>query len=335
MKIVQVVDNQPKVSHKIIVEYTKNNEESILRLIRDNEKYLKKFGSLGFTDFKSLNGGRPKKEYFLNESQATLLITFMRNNETVINFKVLLVQEFFKMRENLTKLKNLNQTRVNLKDSKVREAFYIAFDGKCYYSKESLNKSHFHIDHILPKSKGGEDILCNLVVCKPDINIKKSNSYDETFVNQHQSYVSEHIAPKIEKIINMLDSNQNLDLKYLFNAGVMGKLIELYGKESIKELYANLIPNLNYKESQNEKNLTTEYFIKNCVVSKKGKRLSASDLYETYSKFCFENQISNYNRIQFFRVFREIKNVPKMNLLRVGLFEGKRKRYFKDMEVIL
>jgi hypothetical protein len=115
----------------------------------------------------------------------------------------------------------------------------------------------------------------------------------------------------------------------------MGKLIELYGKESIKELYANLIPNLNYKESQNEKNLTTEYFIKNCVVSKKGKRLSASDLYEAYSKFCFENQISNYNRIQFFRVFREIKNVPKMNLLRVGLFKGKRKRYFKDMEVVI
>ena len=42
-----------------------------------------------------------EKTYFLNEPQATLLLTFMRNNDIVINFKVRLVQEFFKMRHQL------------------------------------------------------------------------------------------------------------------------------------------------------------------------------------------------------------------------------------------
>ena len=42
-----------------------------------------------------------EKTYFLNEPQTTLILTFMRNNEIVINFKVRLVQEFFKIRHQL------------------------------------------------------------------------------------------------------------------------------------------------------------------------------------------------------------------------------------------
>jgi hypothetical protein len=44
-------------------------------------------------------GGRPKKLYYLNEQQATLLTTFMKNSDIVREFKYKLVNEFFKMRE--------------------------------------------------------------------------------------------------------------------------------------------------------------------------------------------------------------------------------------------
>jgi len=67
-------------------------------------------------------------------------------------------------KEYIANQSNTNKVYVTLSDSKVREAFFIAFDGKCYYSKEQLTKTHFHIDHILPKSKGGEDILSNLEI---------------------------------------------------------------------------------------------------------------------------------------------------------------------------
>jgi len=37
----------------------------------------------------------------LNEHQATLLITFMRNSPKVVSFKIALVKEFFRMRDEL------------------------------------------------------------------------------------------------------------------------------------------------------------------------------------------------------------------------------------------
>ncbi len=238
-------------------------------------------------------------------------------------------------KEHIANQSNINKVYVTLSDSKVREAFFIAFDGKCYYSKEPLTKTHFHIDHILPKSKGGEDILSNLVLCKPNINQIKSDSYNENFVNHHQNIVNKNYAPKIEAILNLLEDNKILDLKYLFNAGVMNKLEDLYGRETIKELYANLIPNLNYKKSQKIETKTTEYFIKNCIISTKGSRLSTINLYENYLNFCSDNQISEYSKIRFFQLFRDLKNMPKTSNLRVGYFDGKRQRYFKNLEIVL
>ena len=338
MKIIEFIENEPRVSHTVIAENTENKAISIRKLITRFKSDFEEFGELRFeivTVKNSVGAINEKKTYYLNEQQATLLLTYLKNSETVRKFKILLVREFFKMRELLQNKKSLNQTKVNLKDSQVREAFFIAFDGKCYYSKETLTKTHFHIDHILPKSKGGEDILCNLVLCKPEVNLIKADKYEGDFVEKHQSFVNQNFAPKIESILNLIESKNQIDLKYLFNSGVMNKLIELYGKESIKELYSNLIPNLNYKKSKKEKNLTTEYFIENHVVSKRGKKLATVDLYQKYLEFCVENQISSYNKIQFFRIFREIKRVPKINLLSVSRFAGVRKRYFNNLEVIL
>ncbi len=115
----------------------------------------------------------------------------------------------------------------------------------------------------------------------------------------------------------------------------MNKLEDLYGREAIKELYANLIPNLNYKKSQKIETKTTEYFIKNHVISTKNSRLSTINLYENYLNFCEDNQISEYSKIRFFQLFRDLKNTPKNSNLRVGYFDGKRQRYFKNLEIVL
>lgn len=41
------------------------------------------------------------KEYFLNEQQATLLLTYLRNTTVVRAFKVALVKAFYKMRKGM------------------------------------------------------------------------------------------------------------------------------------------------------------------------------------------------------------------------------------------
>jgi len=142
-----------------------------------------------------------------------------------------------------------------------------------------------------------------------------------------------------ELLQNQKEKNQereNLNETYfksLVTIAMMNKLENLYGREAIKKLYSKIIPYIDYEESKIS-NPSIEYFINNCVVKRKGAKLATVDLYQRYLEFCIENQISSYNKIQFFRIFREIKQVPKINLLSVSRFAGVRKRYFNNLEVI-
>ncbi|MEI9550354.1 Rha family transcriptional regulator, partial [Enterobacter kobei] len=63
------------------------------------------------------DGGMQKQEIaLLNEQQTTLLITYMRNNEVVREFKKRLVYEFFTMRSALAKKKmDRNSARLEYK----------------------------------------------------------------------------------------------------------------------------------------------------------------------------------------------------------------------------
>ncbi len=79
---------------------SENEHRAVTQLIRNYTEDLEEFGVLTFEMSKPNElGGRPKKIYTLNEQQATLLVTFMKNSEKVRAFKVKLVNEFFKMRE--------------------------------------------------------------------------------------------------------------------------------------------------------------------------------------------------------------------------------------------
>ena len=44
-------------------------------------------------------GGRPIVTYYLNEQQATFLMTLLRNNKVVVEFKKQLVKAFFIMKQ--------------------------------------------------------------------------------------------------------------------------------------------------------------------------------------------------------------------------------------------
>ncbi|MEW8054276.1 MAG: Rha family transcriptional regulator [Candidatus Thiodiazotropha sp.] len=79
--------------------------KSVIQLIRQNVEDLRDFGEVAF-EMRSQGfrpqGGSSKVTYaLLTEPQATLLLTFMRNSPKVKYFKVLLVKEFYRMREQL------------------------------------------------------------------------------------------------------------------------------------------------------------------------------------------------------------------------------------------
>ena len=82
----------------VIAEGTDNKHESVQRRIRDYEKEISSLGKLGF-EIRPMKSGQEMKIYLLNEPQATFLITLLKNTEIVVNFKLELVKQFYKMRQ--------------------------------------------------------------------------------------------------------------------------------------------------------------------------------------------------------------------------------------------
>ena len=88
----------PVTSSKTIADNTSNNHASIIKLIR---KYVSDFEYFGRVDFKSIRqerGGHPIEYAILNEQQATLLLTYLRNSDIVREFKKRLVAAFYELR---------------------------------------------------------------------------------------------------------------------------------------------------------------------------------------------------------------------------------------------
>lgn len=85
----------------VIANGTGNQHKSVVAIIKKYQKDFEESGALRFSDFKSTNpqGGRPTKIYLLNEEQATLLVTYLDNTDTVRSFKKKLVHEFYEMRK--------------------------------------------------------------------------------------------------------------------------------------------------------------------------------------------------------------------------------------------
>lgn len=98
----------PVTTSEIIADALKKEHKDVILLLK---KYIDDFKPFGLVSFKtkpirSGKGGTQKKEIaILNEHQATLLITYMRNNEKVRKFKVALVKAFYDMKESLSQPK--------------------------------------------------------------------------------------------------------------------------------------------------------------------------------------------------------------------------------------
>lgn len=92
-------DGTPTTTSLIIAEGTDTKHQNVRELIEDNRTDFEEFGVLRFETGKpSAQGGRPQKWFILNEEQAALLMTFMRNTAIVREFKKRLVRAFFDLR---------------------------------------------------------------------------------------------------------------------------------------------------------------------------------------------------------------------------------------------
>ena len=96
---------EPYTTSEIIAECAEVQHHTVQELLRKHKLDFESYGIIAF-EMRKLDGrGRPMKVYRLNEQQATLLITYLKNTEPVRRFKMNLVRAFFEMREELAKFR--------------------------------------------------------------------------------------------------------------------------------------------------------------------------------------------------------------------------------------
>lgn len=97
---------EPYTTADTVAEYAQVQQQTVEHIIRKHKNDLEEFGVLGFEirlPSPGSKGGRPEKLYHLNEQQATLLITYLRNTERVRQFKKALVRGFYEARQELSR----------------------------------------------------------------------------------------------------------------------------------------------------------------------------------------------------------------------------------------
>lgn len=105
------IDAEPFTTSKIVADITRIGHKKIKIAIAKHQKPLETFGLLAPYQTES-TGGRPENIYRLNEQQACLLVTFLKNTPVVVAFKTELVRQFYAMR---TELQRREVQRTELK----------------------------------------------------------------------------------------------------------------------------------------------------------------------------------------------------------------------------
>ena len=95
---------EPYTLSSIVAECAGLQHHTVTKTIRKHQERFEQFGKVGFK-IQAMESGQNTKDYILNEQQATLLVTFLKNTEQVANFKTNLVKAFFEMREELSKFR--------------------------------------------------------------------------------------------------------------------------------------------------------------------------------------------------------------------------------------
>lgn len=141
---------EPYTTDEIIAECAGVKRRTVQKLLLDKQEQLEAFGILRFEIAKITDGrGRPIKTYHLNEQQATLLITFLRNTEAVTRFKVELVRQFFAMR---TELETRHQLRLEGKPRRRALTDAIKDSGE---NERMKGRAHSNYTNLLYKSVTG------------------------------------------------------------------------------------------------------------------------------------------------------------------------------------
>lgn len=126
-ELVEVKENEVFTNSKVIAEGTGNKHEAVQAIIAKYSTDIEDFGALRFEmralKFEKYKGSTREKIYYLNEEQATFVITLLRNSKVVVRFKKELVKQFYSMRRFIIEKqsKAWDETRKANKENRLKE----------------------------------------------------------------------------------------------------------------------------------------------------------------------------------------------------------------------
>ncbi|EKT4561870.1 Rha family transcriptional regulator [Pseudomonas putida] len=98
-EIVTLFEGEAVTSTVTVAIETDNEHASVIALVRKYQADFSEFGGVRFQiePFETAGGAQSREIALLNEQQATLLLTYMRNTSIVRDFKKRLVKEFWRL----------------------------------------------------------------------------------------------------------------------------------------------------------------------------------------------------------------------------------------------
>ena len=97
---------------------------------------------------------------------------------------------------------------ISTADKLLRQAVYIAFDGKCFYTGRDVPFEEMHIDHIIPIARGGRNCISNYVMTCQYINLRKNALSSVEFQKIVKEIVFLVFVPKVKTVYSDLSHNK-------------------------------------------------------------------------------------------------------------------------------
>ncbi|EHJ7750976.1 phage regulatory protein [Campylobacter coli] len=219
-----LVTDQNKIS-----TISKVDINSIQRLIRNYKQDLECFGELGFELQKIAKTN--KKIYYLNEQQATLLLTYMKNSESVRNAKKVLVFAFYQMKEKLRSLEQEQEkarfktlSDENLRLNSLNHHQKIGYKSQLAQQKEKYENKIKALQYDLEKKKelsfkrklSQKELLELRKILARDYGILCVKEWEMSLVAEKigKDTVFEAVLKKLEKELNYWQNYEEYEEKW-------------------------------------------------------------------------------------------------------------------------
>ncbi|OTP90502.1 hypothetical protein B6D12_06065 [Gilliamella apicola] len=217
MKLVEIKKFELFTQSDLIAQGVNKSHDTVIKLIDRNLNDLNEFGEVGFEIRAGYNNAQVRVA-ILNEQQATLLITYMRNNEKVIKFKKTLVKAFFDMR-------SLLSAKIN--DRNIAKIEYRPMTDALKYELEIKGKIPKHYDF------SNEANLINRIA----LGMTASKFKDVHHIGKSES-IRDHLTPcQIKCITDLQRANTTfIQLGMEFEERKL-RLMELFKRNHIIQLF--------------------------------------------------------------------------------------------------